>query len=103
MNSGIDAAAKKMGSAFEKSSEWTRGSIRIWSMTLTPGVTMDFIDAISAALEFSSGKSPMSVIVLPLRLIDSSDNGGPGVLDGPLVGSRVGTLPLGPAKDVGRP
>ncbi len=93
----IDALPVKIGPAFEKSSASTLGSILIWSMTLTPGPSAPLTVFISVALAESSGKSPLSVMLLPLRLIESGarDNfGAPGLFDGAF-------QLLGPAPDRG--
>ena len=94
LKSVIDALSVKIGPALEKSSASTLGSILIWSMTLTPGPSAPLSVFISVALAESSGKSPLSVMLLPLRLIESGarDNfGAPGLLDGAAL--------LGPAPD----
>ena len=85
LKSVIDALSVKIGPAFEKSSASTLGSILIWSMTLTPAPRAPLSVFISTAFAESSGKSPLSVMLLPLRLIDSGarDNfEAPGLLDG---------------------
>lgn len=84
----IASLAWKTGPAFAKSSASTLGLIWIWSTTLTPGGSAPLSEFISAALAESSGKSPLSVMLLPLRLIESGarDNASaPGFFDAVLV------------------
>src|ERR1700738_1689850 len=106
LKSGMGTPALKTGSALVKSSVCTRGSIRIWSITLTPGVIKPLSDFISVAFDASSGKSPTNVMLLPLRLIENRDNdrlGALGVFEGPLTGDvNVGSAPVGPLTPMGR-
>ncbi|CKM56560.1 Uncharacterised protein [Mycobacterium tuberculosis] len=70
-------------------------------MTFTPGASKPLSAVIKAALAASSGKSPIRVTVLPLRLIDSKDKDN---AEAPrvLVGVSVGNTPVGPVTDWGR-
>src|SRR5579875_1652043 len=91
--SGIDAAALKTGPASEKSSALMSGLIPRLSMTLASEPTDAITASSKALLAFSSGKSPRSVMSLPLRVIDTGAND---------IGGMVGAGGEAPA-DVGGP
>ncbi len=75
LKSVIEALSLKIGPAFEKSSASTSGLIWIWSMMLTPGTNEPLSTFINAALAESSGKSPLSVMSLPFRVIANGRQG----------------------------
>ena len=97
LKSLIDALSLNTGAAFEKSSESILGLIWVWSMKLMLGGSEPLSAFINDAFAESSGRSPVRVMSLPLRMIESAANdifGAPDLLEVATVDDALlGALP----------